>query len=88
MSVLIQVIRRAMVLTSRIKQVLKSSVVNPTWGLMILVAAWSADVISALRTVDHHFSLNMLARCVLMGAPCCHRCATQHRMDATAHVWG
>ena len=40
---------------ARIKRALTSSGVNPTWGLMIVVAARITAVISALRIVDHLF---------------------------------
>ena len=43
------------------------SSVNPTWGLIIVVAALSAVVVSALRTVDHLSTLETAARCVSGG---------------------
>ena len=62
--------------------------VNPTWGLMILVAARNADVILSLRTVDYRFQLKMTAICVLFEALCYCGCATRRRMAATAHTRG
>ena len=50
-----------------IERALTSSGVNPTWGPMVLVAARSAAVISALRTVEHLFPLKTAARCVYGG---------------------
>ena len=41
-----------MVPTDRIDRALTLSGVNPTWGPMIVVAARSSVVISALRTLD------------------------------------
>ena len=80
--------RRAMAPPARIDRALMSSGVNPTWGHMRVVAARNAAVISALRTVDHVVPLKTAARCVSGVAPCCCRCATQHRMAAIAHAWG
>ena len=59
-----------MALPSLIDRALASSGANPTWGMMILVAAWSAVVISALRTVDHLSPLKTVARCVSGGGRC------------------
>ena len=73
---------------ARIERVLTYSGVKTTWSPMILVAAQSADVISALRTVDRSFPLKAGAKCVLLGAPCRHRCATRRLMAATAHARG
>ena len=67
---------------------LTSSGVNPNWGPMIVVAARSAAVISALRIVDYLFPLKTAARCVFGRATCCCKCATQRRMFATAHERG
>ena len=67
---------------------LTSSGVNLTWGPMIVVTAWSADVIPALRTVKHCLTLKTAARCVLLEALCCRKCATQRQMAATAHARG
>ena len=71
---------------ARIERELTSSGVNPTWGLMIVVAARRAAVISALRTVDHLTPLKTAAICVSGMAPCCRKCATRRRMAATAHA--
>ena len=73
---------------ARIERALTYSGVKTTWGPMILVAAQSADVISALRTVDRSFPLKAGAKCVLLGAPCRQRCATRRLMAATAHARG
>ena len=73
---------------ARIERALTSSGVNPTWGPMIVVAAQSAAVISALRTVDHLTPLKTAARCVSRVAPCGRKCATRRRMAATAHARG
>ena len=73
---------------ARINRALTSSGVNPTLGPMIVVAAWSAEVVSVLRIVDHLFPLKTAARCVFGGALCCHKCATRRRMAATAHARG
>ena len=80
--------RRAMALPARIDRALTSSGVNPTWGPMRVVAARSDVVILALRTLDQAVWLKMAARCVSGVAPCCCRCATRRRMDATVHAWG
>ena len=56
--------RRAMAPPARIDRALMSSGVNPTWGTMRVVAARSAAVISALKTVDHVVQLETAARCV------------------------
>ena len=56
-----------MALPARIKRALTLSGVNPTWGLMIVVAAQSAAVISTLRTVDHLSHLKTAARCASGG---------------------
>ena len=71
-----------------IERVLMSSGVNPTWGPIIVVAARSAAVISALRTVGHLTPLKTAARCVSGVAPCCRKCTTRRRMAATAHARG
>ena len=73
---------------ARIKRAMTSSGVNPIWGSMIVVAAQSAVVISALRTVDHLTTFKTAARFVSGVAPCCLKCATQRRMAATAHARG
>ena len=73
---------------AHIERVLTLSGMNPTWGPMIVVAARSAAVISALLIVDHLFPLKTAARCVFGGALCCCKTATQRRMAATAHAWG
>ena len=70
---------------ARIDRALMSSGVNPTWGPMRVVAARSAAVISALRTVDQAAPLKTAARCVSGVAPCCRRCATRRLMAVTAH---
>ena len=75
-----------MVPPARIKRALTSSGVNPTWGPMMVVAARSAAVILALRTVDHLTPLKTEARCVSGVAPCCRNYATRRRMAATAHA--
>ena len=77
-----------MALPARIERALTSSGVNPTRGLMIVVPAQSAAVISALRTVDHLTTLKTAERCVSRVAPCCRKCATRCRMSATAHTRG
>ena len=78
-----------MALPSLIDRALASSGANPTWGMMILVAAWSAVVISALRTVDHLSPLKLRRdACPGGGALCCCKCATRRCTAATAHVWG
>ena len=78
-----------MVPPARIERVLTSYGVNPTWGPMILFAARSAEVISALRNVDNLFPLKTAARCMSEGAPCCCKCTTRRWMATTAHaqVW-
>ena len=73
---------------ARIDLALTSSGVNPTWGPMRVVAARSDVVILALRTLDQAVWLKMAARFVSGVDPCCRRCATRRRMDATAHAWG
>ena len=73
---------------AHIKRALTSTGVNPTWGLMILGAAQSADVVSALHTVEHCFPLKTAANCVLQGAPCCCKCATWRLIAATEHAQG
>ena len=78
--------KRAMAPPAHIERVLMSSGMNPTWGPLIVVAAHSAAVISALRIVDDLFTLKTAVRCVFGGALCCCKCATRRRMDATAHV--
>ena len=52
---------------ARIDRALTSSGVNPTWGLMIVVAARSAAVIYVLHIVDHLFPLKTAVRCVSGG---------------------
>ena len=56
-----------MVTPARIKRALTSSDVNPTWGLMIVVAARITAVISALRIVDHLYPFKTAARWVFGG---------------------
>ena len=73
---------------ARIERALTCSGVNSTWGPMIVVAARSAVVILALRTVDHLTPLETAARCVSGVVLCCHKCSTRRRMDATAHARG
>ena len=80
--------RRVMAPSDRINRVLTSSGVNPTWGPMVVVAARSAVVILALRTVDQAAPLKTAARCVSGVVPCCRRCATRRLMAATAHAQG
>ena len=87
-SVLKHTMRRALAAPDRIERALTFSGVKPTCGLMILVVVQSADVISRLRAVGRHFMLKTVARCVLLGAPCCRKCSTRLLMDDTAHVWG
>ena len=77
-----------MALPARIERALILSCMNTTWGRMIVAAAQSAVVISALRTVDHLTPLKTAARCVSGVAPCCHKCATRRRVAATAHARG
>ena len=77
MSVSTRAMRRDMGPLARIDRALTSSGVNPTWGPMIVVAAWSAAVISTLRIVDHLFPLKTTVRCVFGGARCCRKCATR-----------
>ena len=74
--------------SARIDHALTSSGVNPTWGTMRVVAARSAVMISALRTVDQAAPLKTAERCVSGVAPCCCRCATRRLMAATAHALG
>ena len=45
-------------------------------------------MISALQIVDHLFPLKTAAICGFEGTLCCCKCATHHRMDATAHARG
>ena len=71
---------------ARIERVLTFSGVSFTWGSMILVAARSAVVISALRIVDHLFPLKTFARCMFGEALCCCKCATRRQMADTAHA--
>ena len=59
--------RRYMAPPGRIEHVLTSSGVNPTLVTMIVVAAQSVAVISALQTVDHLSPLKTAARCVSRG---------------------
>ena len=74
---------------ARTESAMMLSGVNPTWGLMIVVAAQSDEVISALHTVDHLFPLKTAARCVSGGGElCCHKCVTQCQMAATAYSRG
>ena len=62
---------------------------EPTWGAIVLVLAHSDSVISVRQTMDHHFPLKTVARCVFLGMMCCRRCSTWHWMAVTAHarVW-
>ena len=71
---------RDIALPDHIKRGIIYSGMNPTWGPMILVAAQSSDVVSALRTVDHRLPLKTTASCVFLGGACCHMCATRRRM--------
>ena len=73
---------------ARTECAMTSSGVKPTCGPMIVVAARSAVVISALRIVDHLFTFKTAARCVFGGALCCRKCDTWRRMAATAHARG
>ena len=82
---LMHAMKRSMPPPARIKRVLTSSDVNPTWGLMIVVAAQSAAVISALRIVDKLSPLKTAARCMFGEALCCRKCATWRQMAATAN---
>ena len=68
MFVLTRTMRRAMAPPDRIERALTFYGVNPTWGPMIVVAAQSAALISALRIVDHLFPLKTAARCLFGGA--------------------
>ena len=88
LSVSSRAMRRVMAPPARIERPLTSYGVNPTWGPMIVVAARISAVNSALHTVDHLTPLKTAARCVSGVAPCCRKCSTRCRMDATAHVWG
>ena len=88
MSVLTRAMRRVMAPPACIKRVLTSSSVNPTWGPMIVVAAQSDVVISALRIFDHLFPLKTAVRCVFGGALYCSKCATRIWMSATTHARG
>ena len=67
MSVSTRAMRRAMVPLDRIERALTLSGANPTWGPMIVVAARSAAVISALRIFEHLFPLKTAAICVFGG---------------------
>ena len=87
-SVSTRAMRRAMAPPACIDRALTSSRVNPTWGPMVVVAARSAVVISALRTVDQVAPLKTAARCGSGVALCCCRCATRRLMAATAHARG
>ena len=87
-SVSTRAMRRAMAPPARIDRALTSSGMNPTWVPMVVVAARSAVVILALRTVDQVAPLKTAVRCVSGVAPCCCRCATRRLMAATAHVRG
>ena len=87
-SVSTRAMRKAMAPPGRIDRTLTSSGVNPTWGPMRVVAARSAAVISALRTVYHVVPFKMAARSVSGMASYCRRCATRRRMAATAHARG
>ena len=87
-SVSTRAMRRAMAPPARIDRALTSSGVNPTWGPMVVVAARSVVVISALRTVDQVAPLKTVARCVSGVVPCCRRCTTRRLMASTAHALG
>ena len=87
-SVLTHAMRRAMAQPTHIDRALTSSGVNPTWVPMSVIAARSAVVISALRTVDQAALLKTAARCVSGLAPCCRRCATRRLMAVTVHARG
>ena len=50
--------------SARIKCALTLSGVNPNWDPMMLVLSRSAEVISALHTVNNLLSLKTAARCV------------------------
>ena len=52
---------------ARIERALTSSGVNPTWGMMIVVAAQSAAVISALLIIDHFFSFENRCNMLVWG---------------------
>ena len=73
---------------ARVERALTLSGVNPTWGPMIVVEAWSADMISALRTVDHSLSLKTAAMCVSLEVLCYSKCATWRLMAATVYARG
>ena len=73
---------------ARIEHELMSSGVKLTWGPIILLVARSADVISAISTLYHSFTLKMASNCVLLGAPFCCKCDTRRLMAATAHARG
>ena len=73
---------------ARIERALMSYGVNSTWGPIILVAAQSAGVISALRIIDHLFPLKTATRCMFGGSISCRKCATWRRMATTAHARG
>ena len=66
-SVLTRAMRRSMDQPAHIERAMKSSGMNPTWGLMVVVSARIAEVISELRTVYHLFPLKTAARCVSGG---------------------
>ena len=86
--VLTRSMRRALEQPAHNEHALTSSGVNPTWGLMIVVAARSAAVISALRIVDHLFPLKTALICMFGGALCFRKCATRCQIAATAHARG
>ena len=87
-SVPTRAMRRAMALPARIERALILSCMNTTWGRMIVAAAQSAVVISALRTVNTLSLLKTAARYVSGVLPCCRKCATWRCMDTTAHAQG
>ena len=87
-SMLTRAMSRFMTPPARIECSMTFSGVNPTWGPMIVVAARSAAVISALRTVDHLTPLKTVMRCVSGVASCCCKCATRRHMATTAHTQG
>ena len=88
MPVLTRAMRMAIAPPARIERAMTSSGVNPIWSPMIVVAARSAAVISALLTVDHLSPLKNAARCVSGGAPLYRKCSIWSRMAATTHAWG
>ena len=67
-SVSTRAMQRAMAPPAHTERALTSSGVNPNWGPMIVVAAQSAAVISALRIVEHLYPLKTAARCLSGGS--------------------